>query len=533
MDDMFLLIDEKKYAEDLKLLHINYTIKEKLVINNIKFADNNAICINSLNRSISFSIVDIDYFDVWKLDTKYLYNNMIRQGVYIDDQRLYLNQNSESIENSQIIYGYFFCSKDFVYNSDFNQNRLIEALNINHQLKFCDLYLMIPGYLSDNVSKNSLCGALDFLGSTINQRLQEEIDEKFITEICRYYLGTIDLIVDKDIIEGKRYVQKAILYLVYHKETGFCILQFVVLNCYIGGNKLNNYFCGNGLIYRYNNHIYNITELLALFNIIPFGKRRSIIFTYGELKKNELVNALASEEYPIGNLKGDFIDLAEKDIALYDIANVYVSSTTMIENCNRLFETIYQRVCYHSVELFFVELLLLQDASVDKIYKELRELQKDQSKSRNYELTIDKLDCINKELTDVLTFSDYDHFLFPSTRISSKKIADAFGLPSIFDKYQQNIDLLKGLVEANKRKNEKKQNNIKNKFLLLLTFLSSLGTFGEIIYVSEKKIKPIIAYFLASIIILMIYVIYKVVIFIGEKNDKKTDRRNKRKIKRQ
>jgi len=46
-----------------------------------------------------------------------------------------------------------------------------------------------------------------------------------------------------------------------------------------------------------------------------------------------------------------------------------------------------------------------------------------------------------------------------------------------------------------------------------------------------KKIKPIIAYFLASIIILMIYVIYKVVIFIGEKMIKKQIEEIKEKLK--
>ena len=113
--------------------------------------------------------------------------------------------------------------------------------------------------------------------------------------------------------------------------------------------------------------------------------------------------------------------------------------------------------------------------------------------------------------------------------MSSKRISEAFGLFDIYEKYKQNIDILKGLVESNKRKSDKKQDRIKNKFLFLLTFLSALGTFGEIIYVAEKRITPLNAYVLASFIILLTYSIYKILMTVGEKNDRKTNGKTKRK----
>ena len=201
----------------------------------------------------------------------------------------------------------------------------------------------------------------------------------------------------------------------------------------------------------------------------------------------------------------------------------------MFELCKQQPNTIYDRVSYQSIELFFVELLLFQDASVDKTYKDLRQLQKDEAKNKNYEKTIEKLDELNEELTTALIFSDYDYFLFPTTRMSSKRISEAFGLFDIYENYKQNIDILKGLVESNKRKSDKKQDRIKNKFLFLLTFLSALGTFGEIIYVAEKRITPLNAYVLASFIILLTYSIYKILMTVGEKNDRKTNGKTKRK----
>ena len=529
MNNVLLLIDENKYQDLFKKLNVKYEIKNTVYLNNICFLENNSnniyIDCNCNNCSCLCCVVDIDYFDIWNIDTIQLLGNTIRNIIHIKNSEI-IRENFDEIESIKLdtIYAYFKFDSE---NSYINSDLIIQYLNINHQLKFCDLYLMIPGYLSNNEVKNIRCYTNDFICNIINKRLEEETDESFIKDIFRLYIGTVDLVIEEDIVEQKRYIQKAKLYLVCHRQTGFCILEIMISNCYIGGNKLNNYYCGNGLVFQLNNYKYNLCELLDLFEIMPFGKKRSLVFSYGALDKFEKINALANEEYVMGKIKGEFAQLAEKDIAIYDTANVYVSSTTMLEHCKELPATIYQRISYQSIELFFVELLLFQDASVDKIYKELKQLQQNQVKSHKYETAIEKLDNINKELTNALIFSDYDYFLFPTTRMSSKRVADAFGLPLILDKYKQNIDILKDLIESNKRKFERKQDNLKNKFLSILTFLSALGTFGEIIYVSENKISPMNAYFMASIIILLVYFVYKIFIYKGEKNDRKANRKNK------
>lgn len=525
---MLLLIDDKEYFSLLNRLNISYDNMTSVTLSNVSVCKENHnlfyFTITFCGQKQSFNIIEIDYYNIWKLDTIFGANNIFRVNVIINNSEATVNFD-ECNDASPV----FFYTKNNTSLVEADTEAIIDALSSYHQLQYCDAYLMIPGYL--NVMQDSIENSFseDYFCKIIKKRLEDETEESFIQDIFRFNLGSIDLIIESDVIEKKRFSQRARLYLVWHKPTGFCILEFMVLNCCIGGNKLNNYFGGNGFSFRLNGYQYNYIELLELFEIKLFGNKRSLMFAYGDVEKKEIINALANEEYAMGEIKGKFAELAYDDIAIYDTAEVYVSQTTMFELCKQQPNTIYDRVSYQSIELFFVELLLFQDASVDKTYKDLRQLQKDEAKNKNYEKTIEKLDELNEELTTALIFSDYDYFLFPTTRMSSKRISEAFGLFDIYEKYKQNIDILKGLVESNKRKSDKKQDRIKNKFLFLLTFLSALGTFGEIIYVAEKRITPLNAYVLASFIILLTYSIYKILMTVGEKNDRKTNGKTKRK----
>lgn len=525
---MLLLIDNDYFVKLLNKLCINYTSFFSVSLTNLIVCKEKTSILyfdfTSTNQNHVYKIVDIDFSSIWKLDTLQGANNIFRVIVHIKNTEAVVESN-EIDEQSSPVYVYVKNGNDSV---EANLDTIISALEIDHQIKYCDAYLMIPGFLNamqDNIENTF---ATDFFCKIIKKRLEDETDESFIQDILRFNLGTIDLIIESDVIERKKYIQRARLYLVWHKSTGFCILEFMVLNCCIGGNKLNNYFGGNGYVFELNGYKYDYKGLLELFEITPFGNKRSLMFAYGSVKKAEIINALANEEYAMGEIKGKFAELAHEDLAIYDTAEVYVSQTTMFELCKQTPDTIFDRVSYQSIELFFVELLLFQDASVDKTYKDLRQLQKEETQNRDYEKTIDKLDDLNEELSNALIFSDYDYFLFPTTRMSSKRISEAFGVFDIFEKYKQNIDILKGLIEANKRKSDKKQEKIKNKFLFLLTFLSALGTFGEIIYVSEQRIAPLNAYVVATFIILLFYSIYKIMMLVGEKNDEKTTRKTKR-----
>ena len=51
-----------------------------------------------------------------------------------------------------------------------------------------------------------------------------------------------------------------------------------------------------------------------------------MVFSYGEVTEEELVNALANEELPMGKIQGDLKEkIVCENIAQYDTAEVYVS----------------------------------------------------------------------------------------------------------------------------------------------------------------------------------------------------------------
>ncbi len=528
--NMLLLIDRERFAALLSKLTIPYepvrVCRLKNAVLRAEHRDNLFFETDETAAETEFRVVRIDRFEMWKLDTVLGHYNTLRRAVAITDGILALRDENDA-DDTEPLYAYFALKAQTQH---FRENEYLHNTAVPHALPYCDVYLMVPGRMELSVTDvlPNQESSSDFFCDIIFKRLVEETEEGFIRDICRCYLGVIDLVIPQDFVEKRRYVQKARLYLTWHKSTGFCVLEFMVLNCEIGGNKVNNYFGGNGFMFALNGYEYSMNELLSLLEITPYGKKRSVIFAYGDVSRKDTVNALANEEYAMGALKGKFAELLDEDIAIYDTAKVYVSTTTMFEACSTLPDTLQERVSYQSVELFFVELLLFQDASVDRIYRDLRRLQKNQSGTRDYEKAIEQLDSINEELSDALVFSDYDHFLFPTTRMSSERIANAFGLPAIFEKYKQNIEILNVLMESNKRKSAKKQDKIKNKFLFLLTFLSALGTFGEIIYVSENKITPLNAYVLASIVIILVFSFYKLLMSLSSRENRPRDDKNRR-----
>ena len=189
---------------------------------------------------------------------------------------------------------------------------------------------------------------------------------------------------------------------------------------------------------------------------------------------------------------------------------MYVSQETMFEKCKSYSVFGDDRISYHAIEIFFVELIMFQDASIDKIYIDLKRESEIQKEFKSIKESAERYEKISFDMSQAISFADYEQFNFPTVRESAKNVAKCFGIDHVFEKYEMNKDLLNSMILTNKRKIQQDQDNIKNKFLLLLSALTVIGMLGEIIYVIfENPKEGILSYIIALLLVLLVFVLYE------------------------
>lgn len=393
------------------------------------------------------------------------------------------------------------------------------------QLPQSDLYLLIPGkFRKDSTLWESLENDKDsvysHISTSVDECIRQEYDPDFAQKLERKSIANIQLEI-QDWTDHQQYVQGAVLGMVKH-ETGICILEIMVPNCSIGGNKLLNYYCGGFFTIRMEGEEYTLPQLMEKLQVRSYGRKRSIAFAYGPVSDTEIINALANEEFPMGKIGGDFRDkLLHENIAQYDTAQVYVSHETMLEKCNRLENRFDQRMAYQGIEIFFVELILFQDAAVDKVYKDLLRESEQQRGYRDSDQAYNQYEQLSFDMEKALKFCDFEQFKFPTVRWSAQKVSRNFGLKEIFEKYNQNKELLASMIAANKRRAQQKQERVKNRFLFLISALALVGTLGEILYaVHNDGWSAISSYGMAITIILGLYLFYLALEWLSQKRQR-------------
>ena len=366
----------------------------------------------------------------------------------------------------------------------------MEMSNDKLQLARCDVMLMIPGYLEkEKITQDGSSAACEIYVKAIDSVIKEEYKDDFIDEIERRIVGDYTIRV-KDFITKKPFTTTGSISYIIHKDTGFCILEIYVLDCTIGGNKLLGGYRSGDIEYFVDNSFVSESELLEICGIVPYGDKRSMVFAYEDPKEDEILNALANEEYPMGKLGGKFGTKLQNDLALYDVASVYVSEVTMIEVIPKYDSERRKRIESQSIEIFFVELLLLQDASIEKINYDLRVGQDNLIKGIG-KGSSELLDKLSFDIGKTADLADFSRFSFPTTRESARRVSEAFGIEQLYGKYEKNRNILATMTETYKRRKEKEEAKIKNRFLFILTALSAFSAVnGAVDKLNIEKLKP-------------------------------------------
>ncbi len=370
----------------------------------------------------------------------------------------------------------------------------LEPFQTNNEIKStinkCDLLLLIPGYLSN---PTNLINIKHSVGNKLNECIKQVADAEFageyIRDNTRVTLESITLAScscnygeykNCDVVKCKQIgnikYQPAIANLLVHNQTDLCIVEIYIPNIAVSAQRVLSNYCGNNLMLLKEDKVISLEEYLESYGISAYGGKRSMVFVQEKIDDANLLNLLVNEETPMGNIMGKhFKDIISNNLAQYDTAKVYASTTTMVEIVKKYTPNLFLRIESQAIEIFFVEMLLLQDAAVSKMYQKVKKSVVDERKNPYSKSTKEIINELTLEMSHAIDFADYNQFYYPTVRVSAEKVAEAFGINYIISKFEENKALLQQMVNSHTKKVNEKENKIKNSLLLIISLFSGIN----------------------------------------------------------
>ena len=324
---------------------------------------------------------------------------------------------------------------------------------------------------------------------------------------------------DPDMPRGTEIVEfPAFILLDRHTYSRFCVLEFYVKDCDDGVHILEAFRHGRMRII-FEGEEYTEERFMASSKVMmtPWGSKRSAVFAYGKPSDQECINCLANEESPMdGRVAGYMKEIIEtKDRCQYEGIRTYASTATLLEICSYKPESLYERIEYQTTEIFFIEMLLMRDASTANIEHKLFRISDDirDKKLRSKDARA-KLEAIHEDLSQAIQFSGTEHYCWPTVQRSVELLSADFGLQDIEKKYEETENVLEDMIDAVQRKEQKTSEKIKNGFLIILTALSAFSIVEESL---DKLLDFDSTYMAAVISVAAVYAVYRIISKISER----------------
>ena len=342
-----------------------------------------------------------------------------------------------------------------------------------------DVFLMIPcdlsNYKYDNESKKSEIG--NFLISEVEKNNMSEFKSNFIKGIERSVIGEYKL--SSSLMQD---TEDSIVTLTRHPKTNngmICIYiplaknEPVVIIQSLVSNLLN--------IKTENGEFTTLKEYLFNNKIMISGNSKALVFLNEEISQQEIIKILACESDPLGEIVGSkLVEMSKLDIAQYNTAKVYCGENVLLELQKNFLENIKDRIANEAIEVFFMELLLLQEAAItricDRITKEL-EIEIENPIRKNNIQVLEELSC---ETSQAILFLDFDCFIYPTVRNAAEEIYKKFGIDKLIDKYYKYKNVLETLINIHDARVDEVDNNNLNILLLVLTLTQVVSVLADL-----------------------------------------------------
>lgn len=451
----------------------------------------------SLTESSNARIIDIDY------DELLIYQRHINVLNFVEIMKkdeisgdVYIVYISENAANTgMILQG---CSEKYL-EAKATEWSVIPDCYISIPIIYNSEKDLINSSRKDNFLVNRLLAALKFRTDYEAGIPVKNMDGRgFKDRIRRYYLGTVRIQIQEeknisfngiDIAEEKicEPVDAALLVSI-DKNTQSGVLHMVSLSCGLLISQLLDSVSRNQLsiIADENNpeHTINFYSYLAQFKIYKKGSAKAFL-TIPKKKKDVPDDLLASllfceTFYNDGEMLGKVVDKEitgllsdEQGIAQYNYASVYTYSNILLQMSESLSGSLTTRIVKESVTLFYIELLLFEEAAInianDEIIKFLTNLDEYSPK-----VVLRSINVIVSEHVKSIDFWDIQ-MNYPSSKKSIDDIRKAFKIENLRDIIERNLKQLLMIYDTRSDIIDKTESSILSTIGAVLTILSVIS----------------------------------------------------------
>ena len=389
----------------------------------------------------------------------------------------------------------------------------------------CDIVLMIPGRrdradgqrLKDLPVKHS--EVTKDLIDAIVKNVSIEMSEAAQKAVTRYNLGTAELRFDPDPDMPRLdtvFKDGVSCMLAHHDSTRLCVLEIYIPNSDDGVQMLECY--GNDRVWikpEGQEDFILVQKFLEDLEITVTGLKRSAVFAYGSPSEQECVHCLANELTPHdGDVEGVLLDkVRNQNRSQYSGSRTYASTTTLLEvSTEKEKPSDADRIDYQASEIYFVEQILLRDASATNIASRLADLSK--------RFRTMKADAIKEELTRIdaalgqsSVLYDVSLFKWATIHEEMRMISADLGVSVILERNRNNKAIIESLQKSVEAKEKERSDRLKNGFLLAITGMTLIET----VYTALTNIgSRNIYYYVSLLAVLIAYLVY--IIIIVERN---------------
>lgn len=397
--------------------------------------------------------------------------------------------------------------------------------------RFSDVHLLFPCSFADKTETNSALikethrlksheelfrmndskqTACEFFLDKVRESNNSEMTGVHARNISRTFLGefVFRISYDKSILE-----EVGMMYSSRHLSSEIGMISVIFPYSSIPASLLLTALCSSSLFVKIGKEEISFETWMERKHIEIQGNPKAVVFEYAEVSKTEIINCLACEYEPMAPITGRiFTEWSEENFAQYNVAKVHASDTCLFYEMAGEKQKLFDRLNQQAVELFFIELLLMQEAAVNLVCNKVYSYLNDNlgNGNRNANETLFEL---SKEASNAILFVDYKKLRYPTVRVSAKRIAQRFGIEEDMEKYYKCREVLEQMISIDTIENENIENRLMNQLLLLLTMLQVLPTLYQVtcsLLQQKVSLLTIGSGIIGSLGCIVLYCIYRV-----------------------
>lgn len=362
--------------------------------------------------------------------------------------------------------------------------------------------------LREEDNQEELC---DFFLEKLRQYNHEEFEGIFFRQISRKPLGIVRTVITLD---EEEFFQYGFAYVSVHPQTGAAMMGLALLSLSVPMELELCGFCSDELkIVTKDGRRMTVGAWMGERGLTPYGSPKAAGFSYSPMEQEEILLCLACELSPMGNLIGEeLVGWSRENFAQYDIAQVYASDKCLLEISKMKGYLLKERLNVEAVELFFLELLMMQEAAISRVSDRTYDLFREGLYREDSSGSQEKLFALSQEAASAVLFVNFKKLRFPTVRISVRKIAERFGIAEGLETYQTCREMLEQMIAMNTAEAEKADGDLMNLLLLFLTMIQVLPVFADMFrYIVEGQwnLVDILSSLGGAAGCLMLYLLYR------------------------